>query len=289
MLKIRTIVSILIITLLISLCCHPKKSTIYWFNDADKAKKEAQSSKKPLIIYFRSSSINFCKDMEIELFYDEGILKLSDKYIWLWIDGDIKEEIANYYSVHAYPEMIFYSYTGKELFREIGKIGKEKLIEDLRLVDEGYCRYDEVKVMYDKEPGNLKLKYEYAKVLYEMGKTGEYLTTLNEIIEEDKDNKDGVLTKAELDLGFQKLVSGNVDRAMEHFNTIVEKYPQSEEAPKALNYMGDCYRMLEDTDKAIATYKQVVTKYPNSDIRKEVENKIAKLETFKKTIKAFWE
>jgi len=286
--RIRFTLLLLLIVSLIFTWCGQKKRGINWLDDVDKAKEEAQKLKKPLIMYFRSSNINFCKEMETETFYDENLLRVSDGYLWLWIDGDMKEEIANYYSIHAYPEMIFYSYTGKELFREIGKIDTNKLIEDLKLVDKGYCKYDEVKAKYEKDPTNLKIKYEYARILYEMGKTGEYLTILNEIKDEDKGNKEGVLTKAELDIGFQNLVSGNVDKAMLHFNIIVDKYPNSEEAPKALNYIGDCYRMLEDTDKAIATYKQVIDKYPTSDVRIEAENKIARLQAFKKTIEEFW-
>jgi thioredoxin-related protein len=288
MLKIRYTLSFLCIISLVFVFCGPKKDGINWLNDVDRAKEEAQSSKKPLIMYFRSSGIDFCKDMELEQFYDESLLKVSDKYVWLWIDGDVKEETANYFAIHAYPEMIFYSYTGKELFREIGKVDTNKLLEDLKLVDKNYCRYDEVKAKYEKDPADIKLKYEYAKTLYEMGKTGEYLKILNEIKDEDINNAKGMFTKAMLDLGFQNLISGNVDKAMEYFNLIVDKYPQSEEAPKALNYIGDCYRLLEDSDKAIATYRNVINKYPTSDVRTEAENKIARLETFKKTIEEFW-
>ncbi len=285
---LKTIICLFLLNITFITFCGPNKEGIDWFEDVDLAKKTAQEKNKPLIMYFRIAKVDFCKEMESNLFYDEDIIEQSRKYVWVWIDGEIDEETANYYVIHAYPEMIFYTSEGKELFREIGMVDKKELIKDLKLVDEGYCKYDDVKAKYEKDPDNLELKYEYASALYEMGELIRYIETLQSIKEDDANNTHGFYTKAELDIGFKYMTDGSVEKALECFHNIVENYPDSDEAPMALNYIGDCYRLLGEINKAIDTYKEVTDRYPTSDVREEAEKKVKQIEAFEKVVKEFW-
>ena len=73
--------------------------------------------------------------------------------------------------------------------------------------------------------------------------------------------------------------SSSVARAVEEFSKLKETFPGSEYAPKALFALGWVYeRMTHENDKALAAYREIIEKYPNSDYSRTVKIKLDAVE-----------
>lgn len=71
----------------------------------------------------------------------------------------------------------------------------------------------------------------------------------------------------------------DVQRALAEYQKIIDKFPESEYAPKALYAMGWIYEnKLSQNDKAAEIYREVLKKYPKTDFSKKVKKKIMALE-----------
>lgn len=77
-------------------------------------------------------------------------------------------------------------------------------------------------------------------------------------------------------------------RAINEYQEIIENYPDSEYAPKALYAVGWIYEQKSfENEKALEYYQKVVDKYPNTEISKKLINKIKAVEiAIKKAEKA---
>jgi tetratricopeptide (TPR) repeat protein len=269
--------------------CSQEVNTIQWMENLKLAKETATQKKKPLVVYYRTTDNEFCKDMEKKTFYSNQIIQLRDKFIWLWIDADIDIENPGRYGVIAYPTLITYSYEGKELIRYVGYLEAEELREILEDTIEGRCIYDEIVEKVESNPEDVELMWELAQAQKDRGMTFELLETLDKIIEGDPDNELGYKSRALLERGFQFMIVGNYKEAIVRYENLIEEYPDTTEAPIALDYIGDCYRLLDKREEAMEIYQRVLDEYPESKSAVQAKNKLGQMEAFEKTVKALWE
>ena len=67
----------------------------------------------------------------------------------------------------------------------------------------------------------------------------------------------------------------DIQGAINSYQQIIEKYPESEYTPKALYAVGWIYeQIMFENDKAFEYYQEVVNKYPNTEISKNLKKKI---------------
>ncbi|MFQ5824984.1 MAG: tetratricopeptide repeat protein [bacterium] len=67
----------------------------------------------------------------------------------------------------------------------------------------------------------------------------------------------------------------NIQKAIEEFQKIIDRYPNSQYAPKSLYAIGWIYeQMMHQNDRAYEIYQEIVNKYPNTDFSKKVKKKI---------------
>lgn len=71
------------------------------------------------------------------------------------------------------------------------------------------------------------------------------------------------------------------DEAIQEFQKALTLQPNHPQAPDALLRMGDCYRDMKQTDKAIETYEKIIKEYPDYKARGIVEKAIEKLKGMK--------
>lgn len=288
--KFLTDISVLLLLIsLLCLGCGDDEGGIQWIDNFERGKEIAIEKKKPLLVYYRVAKNDYCDKMENEIFYSEDILKYRNKFVWVWIDGEVEIELPKSYGVPAYPTVITYSSKGKELIREVGYVDEDGFEEILKDSLEGRCEYEEILSRVESEPENLENLWSLALAQKDRSLTLELLETLNKIIEIDENNDANYKTKALLERGFQYMIVGNYNRAIEEYEIIVDNFPESEAAPQALDYIGDCYRLLDDEDMAMRTYERVVERYPDSEAGERSENKLGKMKAFKETVKALWE
>src|SRR5262245_29254172 len=73
--------------------------------------------------------------------------------------------------------------------------------------------------------------------------------------------------------GNQKFNLGAFDEAIKEFTAAYEEYP----APEFLFNIGQCYRQLNDCDRAVFFYKRYLSGKPDANNRAEVEQRISEL------------
>lgn len=67
-----------------------------------------------------------------------------------------------------------------------------------------------------------------------------------------------------------------IDKSIELGNKLIEQYPESKWAPRTLFFMANYIydERLHDLDKARATYEQLISDYPNSDLVDDAQQSI---------------
>ncbi|WP_246113296.1 tetratricopeptide repeat protein [Segetibacter aerophilus] len=98
----------------------------------------------------------------------------------------------------------------------------------------------------------------------------EGISLIREVIQRDPNN-----LFAHLILGLGGVRSGQFDKAIEHFETIVKKQPENLEA--VLN-LAETFDQKGDKENAIKWYKIVKGKIPNPEVQKELETRIKALQ-----------
>ncbi|MBI5249537.1 MAG: tetratricopeptide repeat protein [Desulfomonile tiedjei] len=76
---------------------------------------------------------------------------------------------------------------------------------------------------------------------------------------------DNLVPALMLGIGKLELQHGNYDKAIPHFDRVASKFPQSEEAPEAIYFMGvSRFKMNSDLKMMKETYNRLEATYPNS-------------------------
>ncbi len=276
-----------LLLLLLNACGGGDEVGIEWVKSMKQGKEMAQRQDVPLVVYYRVSEIDFCEKMENVTFYNKGVISAAKDFLWVWIDGNTKEELAMEYGVIYYPTTIFYSSSGEELARRVGLLTPQELLEVLEGVKAGRNEFAELEEKLAMEPDNLGLIYEYALALRDRGNIISARNKFVEITEADGENDAGYTDKAYMQIGVLDLSVGNASLAIKSFMAIVEKFPESKSAPKALVYTGDAYQMIDEYDNAISAYRRVMEDYPESEQATEADYRIGEMQMLEKTVEAF--
>ena len=89
------------------------------------------------------------------------------------------------------------------------------------------------------------------------------------------------MARAEIDLRRQDLIRRkalqNYRVALETFNGMLKRYPQSPKAPDALLKVGYCQFEMKDFARAEATLNEVVHRYPDTTVARLAEGRLRAL------------
>jgi thioredoxin 1 len=92
--------------------------------------KKALLSGKPILVDFGANSCIPCRQMRPIL--KEVGKEYAGKASVLVIDVYKYQRLASNYGIRLIPTLIFFDSKGKEIFRNMGAMGKEKIVEKLR-------------------------------------------------------------------------------------------------------------------------------------------------------------
>ena len=105
-------ISILIICFFIAGCSGQHKDTevvgkINWTKNYSEAYKIAKESSKPVMIFFTASWCPYCIKLGKEVFTDDYVAEISEKFVNIFIDIDKDLETAKEFSVKGVPTILF--------------------------------------------------------------------------------------------------------------------------------------------------------------------------------------
>ena len=99
--------------LLALLCVCPRDvaaEEIRWLTDAEKAWTTAKQEKRPLLIYFTSSSCHWCTEMKTKTFSDPEVAEhINKSFVPLSLRVEDEKELAEVLEVTVYPTTVIIS------------------------------------------------------------------------------------------------------------------------------------------------------------------------------------
>jgi hypothetical protein len=111
-------------------CCAPavalaesQPGEVEWRSEYDKARKEAESTGRPLVIDVTSQNCFYCKQLDTTTFRDPAIITLlNGRCIPLKVDASANPRLATALGVQNYPTLVFASPDGRILDLQTGFI-----------------------------------------------------------------------------------------------------------------------------------------------------------------------
>jgi thioredoxin-like negative regulator of GroEL len=117
---------------LTALQADPPAGKVEWRLEYEKARKEAESTNRPLLIDVGTENCYYCKQLDLRTFTDPTIVQmLSERVIPLKIDANAKPELADALHVQSYPTLVFATPDGRILDIQTGFIEAPGLQEKL--------------------------------------------------------------------------------------------------------------------------------------------------------------
>lgn len=106
-------------------------------DELNRAKKE----NKPAILYFYSRFCPYCALMERDVILDSTVKKILDKeVVFIWIDGEAREDLRKRYSVWGFPTFVLLEPSGKFIASLPGYIPKRQFLRILDYLKGGHYK-----------------------------------------------------------------------------------------------------------------------------------------------------
>ena len=112
-----------------------------------------------------------------------------------------------------------------------------------------------------------------ATILYGGHEPMKGISLIREVVERDSTN-----VFAQLTLGEASLMSGQLDKAVQRFQTVVQLQPAN---LQAILLLADTYERMHQMDEAAKMYKKALPLVANPDIKKEIEKRVTDLKNNK--------
>ena len=247
-----TVIS-LVLVFSISENLFPKVS---WVKSFDDTIKKSESSNLPIMIYVYSSSCDWCDKLEKITFKDKEVSKNIKKNFIAYKfnpeqinkDGDIIKQ----YGVAAYPTIIFINKDEILLRMHSGYIEKADFLE---LSKEVLLENQKVnEILSNDEPTLEKLdiyirsnKEKEAKYVYD------FLIKNNKIPERE-------IPSFILGFALLKAQNENFEEATLEFNSIINEYPDSEEAYTSYYYIAVIMALSDEQSDAVKYLENILSK-----------------------------
>ncbi len=148
-------VSLLMVFFIIILSMGPVNSNtaandeIDWYS-YESGVETAQRDDKPVFIDFMTDWCGTCERMEEETYPDERVKERDSRIIFIKVDVDERNDLAQKYDIQSVPTLVFENPQGEEIDREVGFLSSQELLEKL---DDTTERYED-EVQEDENNGN---------------------------------------------------------------------------------------------------------------------------------------
>jgi thiol:disulfide interchange protein DsbD len=99
----------------------------------------ARADRRPVVVDFRADWCIPCREMERTTFVDPAVVKAASRFIRLRADLTAEsvenDELAHHFEIRGVPTTLFIDSSGRVRRREVGYVGPQRFIEDLKAID----------------------------------------------------------------------------------------------------------------------------------------------------------
>ena len=171
----------------------------------------------------------------------------------------------------------------------------EKMPDDVKLnrefafyyLGKGEAEMEKVLLISEKMPNDVKLNNKIAITYLQLRKINKALTFSEKVFAKDPENKTGLLPTLHIQIGLAYAMkiqaqAGNegsdltalTEKAVNHFNMIVDKYPKSKDYETAQYYLGITYSFSKQYDKSIEALEKLINHTTDDQLKKSAQSRL---------------
>lgn len=213
--------------------------------------------------------------MEESTYVAPKVIRLQDQLVFAKVNGREDTALANQYGIAGYPTIILLASTGEEIDRLWGYFPADSFHQTVNAYLAGVGTLPALEKQLAKEPDNIGLTMQMAEKYASRSRFEKSVELYKQVIAQDQQNKSGKVPEAIYNAGDALSREKKFMIAKQYFQTIVEKYPASEQYNDAVVEIPYQYEQAGDTATALRLYKQALENHPahpdSTWLRKRIE------------------
>lgn len=217
-----------------------------------------------------------CQRLDDEVFPTDPVAEATQELVNIRVDAEAGDgpQVVERFHVVGYPTVLLVRPDGVEVDRIFGFLGPADFAQTVQSYVNGEGTIESLRRQVAQDPDNLELVFELGSRSAIRGDDAEATALLEQVIEADADNARGLRSQAHHILGKYLFLRGasDYDAALEHFQVILNRFPDAPEAQDALFQTAIAYARQGNEAAANAVIEAAIAQAPD-DV--EVYNAIA--------------
>lgn len=264
----RTFKRGVISTLLIAMCllliqngfmafAEPKE--IEWMNSVEDALKKSKETGKPVFVDIFADWCGWCHRLENEVFPHEKISSLlENKFVPLRVDSDANPSFSNKYGVTGLPTLLVLRADGTALKKISGYQPVDELHQILTSTLEAVNNKEDLTQLVAREPKNASAHYRLGIAAAQLNEPTVATQHLGKALELDEQGEKIERETTLFTLARIHASMGQLDQSLGYIDTLIGKYPDSENYYSAHFLRGMALLEKEDETQARESLKKVI-------------------------------
>jgi tetratricopeptide (TPR) repeat protein len=203
------------------------------------------------------------------------VIRLQDQLVFAKVNGREDTALARKYGIAGYPTIILLASTGEEIDRLWGYFPPDSFHHTVTAYLSGVGTLPSLEKQLTQEPENIDLTMKVAEKYASRSQFEKSVELYKRVIAQDRENRSGRVPEAIYNAGDALSRGKKFVIAKQYFETLVEKYPASEQYNDALVEIPYQYEQAGDTATALKGYQRLLQDHPNHPdstwLRKRIE------------------
>lgn len=252
----------------LTLCCivsYAAADVIWQEGSFDQVMATAGKAGKPVMIDFYATWCGPCKLLDKKTYVDPAVTAFSNKFVNMKVDCEKGEgvELAKRFKIMNYPTIVFLKSDGAEIDRHIGYLGPKDFLQLMKNYYNGVNTLDYFLSKMNEDGDDVDLVFTVAVKYVDRADRDAAIPLLDRVMELDPDNEKGYAERALMQKADAERKAGNLDMAIAHARSFIEKYPDSENAKSVLYDLAYYQEKAGALNDALATHRELLSRYPD--------------------------
>ena len=197
-------------------------------------------------------------------FTDTSMVRFSMNYVFFKANAEKDTALAEQYRVNGYPTVILANSSGQEIDRIVGYEPAPDFIQHIRGYLKGEGTLGDYEQKVKQNPKNIELWSTLADKYQGRRAFDQAVASFNQVVELDPKDSTGKASEALYNIGLLYMGRNVKDfpKAVETFEGLLKRYPNSKVAVDAEEYIPYSYEKMADTTKALTLYKKFLQDHP---------------------------
>ena len=213
--------------------------------------------------------------MEESTYVASKVIRLQDQLVFAKVNGREDTALARQYGIAGYPTIILLASTGEEIDRLWGYFPPDSFHQNVTNYLAGVGTLPFLEKQLSGEPENIGLTMQVAEKYASRSQFEKSVELYKRVVAMDRENKSGKVPEAIYNAGDALSRGKKYMIAKQYFQTLVEKYPASEQYNDALLEIPYQHEQAGDTASALKGYQQLLKDHPTHPdsawLRKRIE------------------